>query len=99
MIKAELMAHQEHGVRFLLAREGGILAFEQGLGKTLTAIAAFAQLRERGLVEHMLVICPNSLKHNWAAELARFAPGWGVAVVGGALGSAGRRWQPRQTTW
>ena len=83
MIKAELMAHQEQGVRFLLEREGGILAFEQGLGKTLTAIAAFAQLRERGLVGHMLVICPNSLKHNWAAELARFAPGWGVAVVGG----------------
>ena len=84
MIKAELMAHQEQGVRFLLEREGGILAFEQGLGKTLTAIAAFAQLRERGLAEHMLVICPNSLKRNWAAELARFAPGWGVAVVGGS---------------
>ena len=29
------MAHQREGVDFLLARRAGIIAFEQGLGKTL----------------------------------------------------------------
>ena len=80
----ELMAHQEDGVRFLTQRRGGILAFEQGLGKTLTAIDAFRDLCERGLVGHMLVICPNSLKDNWADEIARFAPKWQVRTVGGS---------------
>ncbi len=80
----QLMPHQEDGVRFLLKRQGGILAFEQGLGKTLTAIDAFRQLRERGQAGHMLVVCPNSLKDNWAEEIARFAPGWKVRIVGGS---------------
>ena len=80
----QLMAHQEEGVRFLTQRRGGILAFEQGLGKTLTAIDAFRDLRGRGLVDHMVVICPNSLKDNWAGEISRFAPTLQVRIVGGS---------------
>ena len=80
----QLMAHQEEGVRFLIQRRGGILAFEQGLGKTLTAIDAFRELRGRGLVDHMVVLCPNSLKDNWAGEITRFAPTWQVRTVGGS---------------
>lgn len=79
-----LMAHQEDGVRFLTQRHGGILAFEQGLGKTLTAIDAFRELRGRGLVGHMVVLCPNSLKDNWAGEITRFAPTLQVRIVGGS---------------
>ena len=79
----QLMAHQEEGVGFLTQRRGGILAFEQGLGKTLTAIDAFRELRGRGLVDHMVVICPNSLKDNWAGEVTRFAPAWRVRTVDG----------------
>lgn len=80
----QLMAHQEEGVRFLTQGCGGILAFEQGLGKTLTAIDAFRELRERGLVGHMVVLCPNSLKDNWAGEITRFAPTLPVRIVGGS---------------
>ncbi len=80
----QLMAHQEDGVRFLIQRRGGILAFEQGLGKTLTAIDAFRELRERGIVGHMVVLCPNSLKDNWAGEITRFAPTWQIRIVGGS---------------
>jgi len=80
----QLMAHQEEGVRFLTQRRGGILAFEQGLGKTLTAIDAFRELRAQGLVGHMVVICPNSLKDNWAGEINRFAPEWRVRTVSGS---------------
>ena len=82
--KYQLMAHQEEGVQFLTQRRGGILAFEQGLGKTLTAIDAFRELRERGLADHMVVLCPNSLKDNWAGEITRFAPTWQVRTIGGS---------------
>src|SRR2546427_12264268 len=78
-----LMAHQEEGVRFLLERGSGLLAFEQGLGKTLVAIRAFVALQARGAADMLLVICPNSLKRNWAAEVRRFEPVLTVEIVEG----------------
>ncbi len=80
---ADLMTHQEEGVRFLIEQRSGLLAFEQGLGKTLVAIRGFAQLQQARRVDAMLVICPNSLKRNWVAEFARFAPGVNVSIVEG----------------
>lgn len=47
---------------------GYILAFEQGLGKTLTAIG----LSECLGVEHVYIVCPNSLKENWALEIKKY---------------------------
>lgn len=78
-----LMAHQAEGVAFLMRQRGALLAFEQGLGKTLVAIEAFRRLNASGEVEAMLVLCPNSLKRNWVAELTRFAPGLSTAIVEG----------------
>lgn len=82
-ISAPLMRHQEEGVAFLLAKRSGLLAFEQGLGKTLVAIAAFAELHARGDVDAMVVICPNSLKRNWQAEVQRFAGAFATEIVEG----------------
>lgn len=47
---------------------GYILAFEQGLGKTLTSTA----LAECLDVDHVYIVCPNSLKENWALELRKY---------------------------
>lgn len=47
---------------------GYILAFEQGLGKTLTAIG----LAECLEVDHVYIVCPNSLKENWALEIQKY---------------------------
>jgi SNF2 family DNA or RNA helicase len=80
----QLMEHQRLGVDFLVQKRAGLLAFEQGLGKTLVAIEAFRRVQKEGGASRMLVICPNSLKLNWVAELARFAPEFDVAVIGGA---------------
>lgn len=80
-----LMAHQREGVDFLLTHRSGIIAFEQGLGKTLVAIDAFRRLRSAHAVCAMLVLCPNSLKRTWAAELGRFAPELRVDLVEGTL--------------
>lgn len=44
---------------------GDILSFEQGLGKTLTAIAVAECLNKKQII----IICPNSLRDNWAYEI------------------------------
>lgn len=79
-----LMAHQEEGVAFLLGAGSGLLAFEQGLGKTIVAIEAFRRLHGETPDMRMVVICPNSLKRNWEAELGRFAPMLSIVVIGGS---------------
>ena len=51
-----------------LGLNGYILAFDQGLGKTLTAIA----LAECGQYEHVYIVCPNALMDNWALEIRKY---------------------------
>ena len=78
-----LLPHQREGIRFLLERRNGILAFEQGLGKTAVALAAFGEVRAKGEAETLVVVCPNSLKRTWAGEIERFAPGLSYVFLEG----------------
>jgi SNF2 family DNA or RNA helicase len=79
-----LMDHQREGIEFLTRGSSGLLAFEQGLGKTLVAIEAFRKLLFEGKADRLLVICPNSLKRNWVAEIRRYAPELSTAIVEGS---------------
>ena len=79
----DLLNHQREGVDFLTGQDGGLLAFEQGLGKTFVAIEAFRRVLEAGRADRLLVVCPNSLKRNWVAEFGKFAPHVSVDVVEG----------------
>ena len=79
----KLMSHQIEGRDFLVRQKCGILAFEQGLGKTFTAIEAFLELRHQGRAGHMLVLCPNSLKRTWSREIEEFAPILTVRIIEG----------------
>ncbi len=79
----QLLQYQHEGVEFLTAQGSGLLAFEQGLGKTFVAIEAFRRLLDAGRADRLLVICPNSLKRNWVAEFAKFAPSVSVDVAEG----------------
>lgn len=47
---------------------GYILSFEQGLGKTFTAIALGECLKK----ERFYIVCPNSLKEVWALEIKKY---------------------------
>lgn len=78
-----LLNHQAEGIKFLLNRRAGLLAFEQGLGKTRVAAEAFDQLLVQGKVDTLIVLCPNSLKLSWAAELQRFTPHLDYVVAQG----------------
>jgi SNF2 family DNA or RNA helicase len=51
---------------------GGCVFDEQGTGKTVTLIAAFDLLVERGLTDTLLVVAPKSMIAEWRQEFGRF---------------------------
>ena len=59
---------QYSALKQLYNLDGYILSFEQGLGKTLTAIG-LAECLDK---DQIIIICPNSLKENWANEIKMY---------------------------
>ena len=75
-----LFPHQIEGVAFLLGRRRAILADDMGLGKTRQAIVSLRHLTPGG---PRLVVCPASVKRNWAREIGVVAADASVLVVEG----------------
>ncbi|MCK9605241.1 MAG: DEAD/DEAH box helicase [Methylomonas sp.] len=71
-VKVKLFPYQVEGVAFLASRGRALLADDMGLGKTLQAIAAGSWLADHAAVKRVLIVCPTSLKHQWAREIAKF---------------------------
>lgn len=87
-IKAKLFPYQIEGVAFLASRGRALLADDMGLGKTLQAIAAGSWLADHAGVQKILIICPASLKQQWAREITKFT-GRAVQIVQGAAENRG----------
>ncbi len=80
----ELKPFQRAGVSYLLAQRRAFLADEQGLGKTIEALAT---LEAEGAYP-AIVVCPASLKLNWLRELGRWLPRRSAqALAGNGTGS------------
>jgi superfamily II DNA or RNA helicase len=73
---ADLRDYQREGFAWMSRLErwgaGALLADDMGLGKTVQAIAVMAA---KAVAGPTLVVAPTSVCGNWAAEIARFAPG------------------------
>ncbi len=78
----ELKPFQRAGVSYLLSQRRAFLADEQGLGKTIEALAAL----EADGAYPAVVACPASLKLNWLREVERWLPRRRVRVLAGTGG-------------
>jgi SWI/SNF-related matrix-associated actin-dependent regulator 1 of chromatin subfamily A len=74
-----LYPHQVTGVEFLARRGRAILGDDMGLGKTRQAIIALKESAPSGV---FLIICPASLKLNWAREIQMVDPDARIEVLG-----------------
>lgn len=81
VLGGELEPFQWAAVRYALHARRTFLADEQGLGKTVEALATL----EADGAFPAIVICPASLKLNWEREAARWLPHRSVAIVEGRV--------------
>lgn len=65
------LPHQLHVLKRVMANNNirYILADEVGLGKTIEAGMVMKELKARGLIKRILVVCPTGLVTQWAAEM------------------------------
>lgn len=81
----DLFPHQRAGVQYLATAKRALLADEPGLGKTAQAIRALKKLQDSGeQVFPALIVCPNTLKKNWAREFKRWWPEVETQVIKGS---------------
>jgi hypothetical protein len=81
VLGGELAPYQWAAVRYALERRRTFLADEQGLGKTVEALAAI----EADGAYPAVVVCPASMKLTWQREASRWLPHRGVAVISGRM--------------
>ncbi|MEA2329914.1 MAG: SWI/SNF-related matrix-associated actin-dependent regulator of chromatin subfamily A-like protein 1 [Thermoleophilaceae bacterium] len=78
----ELHPFQRAGVRYALERRRTFIADEQGLGKTVQALATL----EADGAFPAVVVCPASMKLMWEREASRWLPRRSCAVLDGRNG-------------
>jgi SWI/SNF-related matrix-associated actin-dependent regulator 1 of chromatin subfamily A len=79
VLGGELAPFQWAGVHYVLGARRAFIADEQGLGKTVEALAAL----EADGAFPAIVVCPASLKLNWQRETAHWLAHRSVAVLEG----------------
>ena len=68
----EYYKHQVDGIRQMAPMTSFLLADDMGLGKSLQALTVFCIDVKRGLAEKLIIVCPVTLRDNWAEEIEKF---------------------------
>lgn len=75
VLPAGLYPFQEKGVQWLSRRDRALLGDDMGLGKTIQVLLSLSK------DDRAIVVCPNTLKYNWAKEAAKWRPEFKVRVL------------------
>jgi len=65
----EYLGYQKAGIAYAIKRQGVLIGDEMGLGKTIQALGVINAIPE---IENVLIICPASLRLNWAREAEKW---------------------------
>lgn len=68
--KLQIRAAQREGVAFLNMNGTGIIAYDVGVGKTMTSILYIADMMSKGLCKRPLIVIPNPTYEKWIGELS-----------------------------
>lgn len=91
-LRASLRGYQAFGAKYALAQGRVLIGDEMGLGKTMQALAVMVHLAHQGK-RHALVVCPPSLRINWAREITKFTDLTPIIIHGAAKDAAYADWQ------
>jgi len=76
-----LFPYQKEGVQFIYDKNGRCLIGDcMGLGKTIQALT-YIEMNPK--INHILIVCPASLKLNWAAEIRKWMTDYNLAILSG----------------
>lgn len=70
----KLYGYQRAGVEFMVNNPSCLLADDMGLGKTVQSLTAVNEFGSKngGLDQPRLIVCPSSVKGNWAKEVEQW---------------------------
>lgn len=71
VVKAPLLPYQVQGARFVFRAGRAVLADDPGMGKVVQTLVAIELFKARNMAARALVVCPTSLKYQWAKEIER----------------------------
>lgn len=66
-----LYKHQKQTINYLVNKKQAGLLSAMGTGKSFSLIYTYKALKEKGLVDKVLVLCPSSLTYNWYNEVLK----------------------------
>lgn len=73
---------QREGIGFISVHGSGCIAYDVGVGKTMTAILSLAQALEFGQCKRPFIVVPNQTYKNWLGELRGTIEKGEVALTG-----------------
>jgi superfamily II DNA or RNA helicase len=85
----EISPIQREGIAFMKAVGSGIIAYDVGVGKTMTAIVTLANEMYSGKCSRPVIVCPNGVYEKWKREIFGYTDEKTGDFVAGVLSGTG----------
>jgi len=85
----EISQIQREGIAFMKAVGSGIVAYDVGVGKTMTAIVTMANELYSGKCKRPVIVCPNAVYEKWKREIFGYTDEKTNEFVSGVLSGTG----------